>query len=88
MSYDPANSDPVFLSAQLGDFVVVEEQESLLSNESQRFSWIGRVLHIVMGARSTHQNSLFQLLDLESGSIRFVNADQVLHVFYSGDNHS
>ena len=71
-----ANSD--FLLVKPGDIVVVEE-DALLA-VSTRDWWVGCVIYIVRGARNPSTNSLFQIVDLDTGIIETVNADLIKRI--------
>ncbi len=86
MNDHPESSCHPFLSAQLGDFVLVKECEYPFGKRSQSKYWVGRIIFIVTGPRNSNQNSLFQLIDLKSGYVQFVNADEVLHLFPAEPN--
>ncbi len=69
-----ASSD--FLTAQPGDIVVVELESSIDQQEVLDF-WIGHVIHVVGSARNSAINSLFQIVDFDTGIIKTINADLV-----------
>ena len=66
-------ASPAFLSAQTGDFVVIEE-------EHESNWWMGYIIYAIKGARGSRQNSLFQIVNIDSGHIKTVNADQITKV--------
>ena len=75
-------ASPLFLAIRPGDFVVVKEvlSEDL---ESKSDWWIGQVIYAIGGARTPFENSLFQIANIDTGAMRFVNADLVIRVFRS-----
>ena len=70
---------PIFLSVKPGDIVIVEEESEIIGN-LQASWWIGQVIHAIGGARSSSQNSLFQIANLDTGVIRVINADLVTKI--------
>ena len=63
--------DALFLHVKAGMTVVVSERDDW---------WIGDVIYVEGGARDPKVPSLFQIADVDSGVIRWVNADLVTHV--------
>ena len=72
----PTGDRPVFLSAKSGDVVIVWESPSLMERESTDW-WMGQILWVDGGARDPKVPTLFQVSDVDTGVIRWVNADQV-----------
>ena len=75
----PRGERPVFLSAKSGDVVVVWDAPSLVGTESTDW-WMGEILWVEGGARETKVATMFQLADIDTGVIRWVNADCVQQV--------
>ena len=65
------NESPIFLSAKAGMTVVVSDGDDW---------WMGDILHVDGGARAPKIPTLFQIADVDSGVVRWVNADVVSHV--------
>ena len=63
--------NPLFLSVKAGMTVVVTEKESW---------WMGDVLYKEGGARNPKVPTLFQIACVDTGMIRWVNADLVTHI--------
>ena len=63
--------NPLFLSVKPGMTVVVTEKESW---------WMGDVLFMEGGARNPEVPTLFQIACVDTGTIRWVNADLVTHI--------
>ena len=63
--------NPLFLSVKPGMTVVVTEKESW---------WMGDVLYKEGGARNPKVPTLFQIACVDTGMIRWVNADLVTHI--------
>jgi len=70
MSVVAPQPSPVFLSVKPGDFVVVEADDW----------WIGQVIHVAGGARNPRHNSIFQLINIDTGEIHSVNADLITRI--------
>ena len=71
-----------FLTVKTGDTVIVEVS-STINKVNELDWWMGHVLCLQSGARDPNQNSLFQVLNLDTGIIKWVNADLVTRVFAS-----
>ena len=63
--------NPLFLSVKAGMTVVVTEENSW---------WMGDVLFKEGGARNPKVPTLFQIACIDTGMIRWVNADLVTHI--------
>ena len=70
---------PVFLDLQPGMTVIVRH-DPLLGEPNDRDWWMGLVLHCNGGARDPQVFTLFQIADIDSGVVRWVNADLVTHI--------
>ena len=73
-SASPVNpqADPVFLHVQAGMTVVVADDNG---------AWcMADVLHVEGGARNPRIPTLFQVADVDSGVVTWVNADLVTHI--------
>ena len=70
------NEKPIFLGVTPGDTVVVFEREAVV--DSSVSDWfMATVLFVEGSARDPRAPSLFQVADIDTGVIQFVNADQV-----------
>lgn len=67
------------MSAKAGDFVVVKEELSFTTNTIGDW-WIGQILYSVCGARSSSSNSIFQIVNIDTGLIEVINADLVIGI--------
>ncbi|WP_320674613.1 DUF3104 domain-containing protein [Prochlorococcus sp. MIT 1341] len=76
MAFVSSGSTPDFLVVELGDIIVVEEGLPIKEG-SQDSWWLGYVIHIVGGARDPSVNSLFQVVNVDTGMIQTINADLV-----------
>ncbi|EAR18410.1 MAG: DUF3104 domain-containing protein [Synechococcus sp. BS301-5m-G53] len=70
---------PVFLDLQPGMTVIVRH-DPLLGEPNDQDWWMGLVLHCNGGARDPQVFTLFQIADIDSGVVRWVNADLVTHI--------
>ena len=74
---------PVFLDVLPGMTVIV--RHDFLTGEAQdRDWWMGCVIHCGGAARDPRIHNLLQIADVDSGEIRWVNADLVSHILSSG----
>ncbi|WP_186479410.1 DUF3104 domain-containing protein [Synechococcus sp. NOUM97013] len=81
---DSDSPDPVFLSVRSGQLVIV--QHNHLTGESPDNDWwMGMVVFCEGGARKPDVNSVFQIADVDDGTIRWVNADLVSHILHGLD---
>ena len=70
---------PLFLSVNPGMTVVVQDVPTVGQNSDGGW-WMGDVISVDGGARDPRVPTLFQIADVDSGEIRWVNADCVTHV--------
>ena len=74
-----SDEKPIFLGIMPGDTVVVFEREAVV--DSSVSDWfMATVLFVEGSARDPKAPSLFQVSDIDTGTIQFVNADQVERV--------
>ena len=66
-----SEKDPLFLQVKAGMTVVVSEGEDW---------WMGDVIWMEGGARDPRVPTLFQIACVDTGAIRWVNADLVSHI--------
>jgi len=79
----PAEARPVFLGLQPGMTVIVRH-DPMPGEPRERDWWMGQVIHCEGGARDPKAWSMFQIADVDSGVIRWVNGDLVTHVLPGG----
>jgi len=72
------NKKPNFLSVRSGDCVAINSQRNYYSS-SQNIQdyWIGRVIHCIGGARDPNSWTLFQVINIDNGEVKIINADTV-----------
>ena len=75
----PTGERPIFLSAKSGDTVIVWDEPSLMGSKSTDW-FMGQILWVEGGARDPKVPTLFQVSDIDTGVIRWVNADQVQQI--------
>jgi hypothetical protein len=80
----PAEQRPEFLDVKRGDFVIVQEPQTVAHKQTDEW-FMAQVLHIEGGARDPGINSMFQVADVDNGVIKFVNADEVLKILHCLD---
>lgn len=78
---------PIFLGLKPGMTVIVRH-DSLVGETQDKDWWMGLVLHCNGGARDPAIFTLFQIADVDTGVVRWVNADLVTHVLPKGLNGS
>jgi len=77
-----SGTTPVFLSAMPGDVVIVWEHPELVDSDTDGW-WMGEVLYVEGSARNPKAPSLFQIADVDSGLIHWINADCVQKILTS-----
>ena len=70
------NEKPLFLGVTRGDTVVVFERETVVDSSASDW-YMATVLFVEGSARDPKAPSLFQVADIDTGIVQFVNADQV-----------
>ena len=75
----PHSERPIFLDVAPGMTVVVRH-DSLTGEMPGKDWWMGQVIHCGGAARNPSMHNLFQIADVDSGVIRWVNADLVTHI--------
>ena len=72
--------DPIFLSVKAGMTVIVRHLPEVgLTSDDDRW-WMADVIYVEGGARNPQVPTLFQVADVESGEVFWVNADLVAHI--------
>ena len=71
-----ANDASVFLSVESGDFVAIEEFPAF-GQATKPSWWIAKVIACFGGARNPSSNSLFQVINIDTGEVKTINADLV-----------
>ena len=68
---------PSFLSVKSGDCVVIKSQSYHSSSQNIQDYWIGRVIYCIGGARDPSSWTLFQVINIDNGEVKIINADTV-----------
>ena len=75
----PESEKPAFLDVAPGMTVIVKH-DCLTGEKEDKDWWMGQVIHCGGAARDPSIHNLFQIADVDSGAIRWVNADLVTHI--------
>ena len=75
----PVEERPVFLDVKPGMTVIVR-CDYRVGEKHDKDWWMGQVIHCGGAARDPKIHNLFQIADVDSGVIRWVNADLVTHI--------
>ena len=67
---------PVFVAVKPGDVVLVWDHPELVDSDSSAW-WLGEVIVMDRAATHSREPSLVQVADVDSGVVRWVNADCV-----------
>ena len=68
---------PSFLSVKAGDCVAIKSQRHHSSSQDIQDYWIGRVIYCIGGARDPNSWTLFQVINIDNGEVKIINADTV-----------
>ena len=68
---------PSFLSVKAGDCVAIKSQSHHSSSQNIQDYWIGRVIYCIGGARDPSSWTLFQVINIDNGEVKIINADTV-----------
>ena len=68
---------PSFISVKDGDCVVIKSQSYHSSSQNIQDYWIGRVIYCIGGARDPSSWTLFQVINIDNGEVKIINADTV-----------
>ena len=83
---DEREKRPIFLDVVPGMTVIVRHDVQT-GERHDRDWWMGRVIHCGGGARNPKIYNLFQIADVDTGVIRWVNADLVTHIIARSPEH-
>ena len=72
--------DPVFLSVKAGMTVIVRHLPEVGREQEEGSWWMADVIHVDGGARNPKVPTLFQVADVDSGTVSWINADLVSHI--------
>ena len=68
---------PNFLSVKVGDCVAIKSQRHHSASQNIQDYWIGRVIYCIGGARNPSSWTLFQVINIDNGEVKIINADTV-----------
>ena len=69
---------PNFLSVRTGDCVAINSQHHYSSlSQNMPDYWIGMVIYCIGGARDPNSWTLFQVINIDNGEVKIINADTV-----------
>ena len=68
---------PSFLSVKVGDCVAIKSQRHHSSSQNIQDYWIGKVIYCIGGARDPNSWTLFQVINIDNGEVKIINADTV-----------
>ena len=68
---------PSFLSVKAGDCVAIKSQRHHSLSQNIQDYWIGRVIYCIGGARDPSSWTLFQVINIDNGEVKIINADTV-----------
>ena len=72
--------DPIFLSVKAGMTVIVQHLSEVGSTSDDDRWWMADVIYVEGGARNPSVPTLFQVADVDSGEVLWVNSDLVTHI--------
>ena len=75
----PESERPVFLDVVPG-MTVINQHNLQTGEKADKDWWMGQVIHCGGAARDPKIHNLFQIADVDSGVIRWVNADLVTQI--------
>ena len=75
----PGEAKPGFLDVKPGMKVIVRNDERSGDTQDQDW-WMAEVIHCGGAARDPSIHNLFQVADVDSAVIRWINADLVTHI--------
>ena len=79
--FPAAAEQPLFLSVRPGMTVCVASVATSFNAVTDKDDWwMGQVIWCEGGARDPRVNTMFQIADVDDGTVRWVNADQVTHI--------
>ena len=78
-------SKPSFLSVKAGDYVAIKSQYNYDLSQSIQDYWIGKVIYCIGGARDPNSWTLFQVINIDNGEVKIINADTVEMILTLGE---
>ena len=75
-----------FLLVKPGDYVAIRNDKFSQDKKQQNQYWIGQVINCIGGARDPNSWTLFQVINIDNGEIRVINADIVDRILKAFDS--
>ena len=72
--------DPIFLLVKAGMTVIVRHLPEVGREQEEDSWWMADVIHVDGGARNPQAPTLFQVADMDDGTVRWFKADLVTHI--------
>ena len=72
--------DPIFLLVTAGMTVIVRHLPEVGREQDEESWWMADVIHVDGGARNPKVPTLFQVADVDDGTVRSINADLVSQI--------
>ena len=72
--------DPIFLSVKAGMTVIVRHLPEVGRGQDEESWWMADVIYVDGGARNPKVPTLFQVADVDDGTVRWINADLFSHI--------
>ena len=79
------NGKPNFLSVKAGDYVAIKSRYTYGLSQNIQDYWMGRVIYCIGGARDPDAWTLFQVINIDNGEVKIINADTVEMIFTPGE---
>ena len=78
---------PEFLLVKPGDYVAIKNEENYNDPEEKDGNyWVGQVINCIGGARNPNSWTLFQVANIDNGSITIINADIVEKILKTSES--
>ena len=74
-----------FLGFKAGDVVLVEPSQGDPACGNKQDWWMGQIIWVEGGARDPSAPSLFQAADVDTGQVRWINADEATRLVIQND---
>ena len=78
-AYEQHAERPLFLDVKPGMTVIVR-YDYLVGETQDKDWWMGHVIHCGGAARDPALHNLFQIADVDTGVIKWINSDLVTHI--------
>ena len=75
---------PDLQSVRQGAFVIIQDPQHIADHIKTEW-WMGQIIWSVGGASDNRVGALFQVADVDDGTVHWVNAEAVTHVLHALD---